>query len=226
MKKILKSVLVLACLVFFPMAAIAAPIAYNQFHFTIGGVDEDTPAGAFSYDNGNISGQNINVSKLTITNSGQSGIDYLTNNFTMSFSAFNDGNPDVWNWKNGTLTINDESGAKIFSGILNNLNLIKENYIYKLSIGTIENNTNFFISKFDDDKYDGYMNFLGTTTYTTTLDLAFVVPSKINQNMTTFSGDITGGNIHGQNPVPIPAAAWLFLSGFVGLAGLRRKNKK
>jgi hypothetical protein len=78
---------------------------------------------------------------------------------------------------------------------------------------------------FSDTKNDSLLSYFGLTPGTPfqgALTLLFAAPDNGVSSAFT-STSIVGGSI-ANTPVPLPAAAWLFGSGLVGLAGAIRKK--
>lgn len=73
----------------------------------------------------------------------------------------------------------------------------------------------FILSNFDIVDYEGYFGFLGATG-----------GKKNEQSVRDFSVSTTAVDPNSISAVPLPAAAWLFLTALGGLFGYRRRLKK
>ena len=223
MKKILKSFLVLACLIVLPLSGYAAQ-NINQFSFVLdsGKVSFDSTAKV-------LKGTDISVATLTLINGGVTQV--FKTNATLSFEAnFILDAMGLYKFGNGGyMDINgeviDSTNNVISSGNLLNAKSFDQNVFSWSPSSTIQSFTLSTGNATLENNLDNLLSLDSGTIYqSSSLLVNFKAPTAFN---TSFAGvNIDKGVAQGSAPVPIPAAAWLFLSGIAGIAGLRRKNKK
>lgn len=199
MKKVLNLLFALAFTMIIPVSAKAAQ-SIDDFYF-------DLKGGSLNYTDGHLSGF-ANILAYTGPSIGSVG------SMTMTFDFVNDGSYD-WKWDTGLIDITENAtGNIILKAAASGIEMDCNNYGY-FSLGVVD--SHFFQS---------VLSPTGITFDKTIMNMSFGTLALVSDKETNFNGNIGFGSVSGTNPVPIPAAAWLFLTGIAGIAGLRRKNKR
>lgn len=230
MKKFLKSFAVFALVFSSPLIA-SAGVSYQ---FAIG-----SNSGTLTYENQHLIGSGINIDNLYVdTNTADmiNGTNFSVTagkldfdvQFTHSLAI-----PGTIDFEHGTQGSMNILGS-ITGGPAHTLlssNIYNSNAIFQFdpSKNSVSFSTNFGTSGLDSE-IDSALGLSDSTVYQpTSLKINFNVPDNFfsfPNNNPTFESIVSSGDVSGQAPVPLPAAAWFLISGIVGLAGLKKRNKE
>lgn len=176
------------------------------------GIEVDTVVGLGTTANDNVS-LTCNTCVLAFTTGGYTGSSGNIWNFSGGGSVtingsldFPDTTPDI---VNGTL----------LSGTFTSANLV--------DLGSGSFQFQIVAGAFTDTKHPDLLDFYGlpAVDYVGGLNLSFEASSSLSPGTAFTSTQVLSGDVINQ-PVPVPAAVWLFGSGLLGLVGVARRKKQ
>jgi hypothetical protein len=189
-------------------------------------------SGAISYDGtptGDLIGNNLNVTALTgneTLNNAGTALPVTGGLLNFATGALTSHTGNVWNFgSGGTITMLGEISA--ISGVPASSTLLSGNFlsasVTQLSLGTYQ--FNIVGATFGDTDNPNIYAFYGVpagSSCTNALALSFEGTSY-GANGFTSTNSFGGTLIDSPVVTPIPAAAWLFGSGLMGLVGIRKR---
>lgn len=192
------------------------------------GINAPTSGGTLTYAGGagQLIGNNIEVDNIVgIGTPANNNASITCDNCKLSFNSGN--NTGGWNFGAGGV-INVTGGVSLL-GIANNSTLLTGTFdsASVLDAGGSLLNFKVVISAFTDTKHPDLLAYFGMplVDYVGGLNLSFsTVNPNVGVGQSFNSNDIFSGDIV-NNPVPVPAAVWLFGSGLIGLIGIARRKK-
>ena len=175
-------------------------------------------------------GNNLTVTGVTGTDTQlNAGVTLPILNGALNFQtgALTSATGTTWNFgSGGTITL---QGGISAIGLPSNTTLITGSFnsasVTELALGTYQ--FDIVGATFGDSDNPNIYQYFGVpdnSTCTNALNLSFIGTSNAGGGFTSIN-NYGGVVVDSPTPTPIPAAAWLFGSGLMGLVGLRRKTR-